>query len=163
MFLSKDYVLASELVQAMGIHIANISMLHAKLENESNSTDIIKQGNCSFINSNSPYLPKNIREGLYLREWTDVHNMLPTSYVKKEFEINNDTLDNLIENNSFFLGKYKVADKEFVKFSDEFVDLMQGSIPYILNEKATLECSQDGDIDGYTKLKKNHFLTWYKV
>ena len=34
---------------------------------------------------------------------------------------------------------------------------------YPLNEKDTLECKEDGDIDGYIKLMKNKYITWYSI
>lgn len=159
MFLSNDYILANELTKKMNIHIANISMLKQRLEDQNNETDMVKLNNCTFINKKSIFLPKNIREGIKKNIFTDISNKLPVTFVKSEYEIT----EREMNNSGIIQGKKKIAGKDFYVFNNDFVEKVKNSIVYVLDKKETEECSKNGDINGFVKLSKNKFLTWYYI
>ena len=163
MFLSKNYVLGSELVEKMGIHIANISIARKKLETQGNVTDIIKMGNCTFLNKDSIMLPNNLKVGLNTYQFTDISNMLPSSYIIKEFKLNKKILNNLIENHDSFIKEISISKKQLTVFTPEFIKNLENTIPYMLNEAETMECYNTGSIDDYIKLDNNKYLTWYDI
>lgn len=157
MFLSKNYVLANELVQKMGIHIANVSMLRKQFEDEDDLSTLLKRNNCTFVKTNSHKLPKNFRDAIAQHEFTDLTNKLPVTFIKDEHP--------LTEKEWFDSGavvdKVKVAGKEFYVFSDEFVKTTRRKIVYVLNEKEKNECYEKHQIDGFIPASKNKFITWY--
>lgn len=157
MFLNKNYVLANELVQKMGIHIANISMLVKYYEDRENFSTMLKMNNCTFINSKDSSLPNNIRIGLANNNFTDMSNKLPCTWVKTEYEMS----DKDLINSDMIIEKVKIAGKDFYVFAPEFVQKMQGKIGYTLDKAETMDCMAKGQIDGYTQLSKNKFFTWY--
>lgn len=163
MFLSKDYVLGNELIEKMGIKIGNVSVAHKELEEVGNETDIIKLNNCSFLNKNSTMLPKNLTQGLNQYEFTDISKMLPMSYVLEEFKLNKAMLEKLLLESPIFQEKIKISGKNFIKFSDEFINNVSSAIIYVLNEQEKEECLKDESIDGFLKLGSNKYLTWYNV
>ena len=155
MFLSKQYVLANELVQKMGIHIANISMLMNGVDEY--SLDFIKMNNCTFIKRNSHKLPNNIKVGLSKFEFTDVSNILPCTWVRNEYELS----DKELMSSGVVKRKIKVAGKDFYEFTDEFVKKVGNKIGYTLNKEETMECFSRKQINGYVQMSKNKYLTWY--
>ena len=159
MFLNTNYILANELVKKMNIHIANISMLKQKIENSDNYDDMIKMNNCTFINKKSIYLPKNIRLGIANNVFTDMSNKLPCTYVRSEYGIS--------EKELFASGiikeKIEVCNKDFYVFTDEFIEKTEGTVINILEADDAMECHKNGSIDGFVKLSKNKYITWYKV
>jgi len=159
MFLSKDYILSNELVKKMNIHIANISMLKQRIENSDNYNDILKMNNCTFINTKSLYLPKNIREGISANKFTDMSNKLPCTFVRTEYGITEKEL----MASGIIKEKVEVCDKDFYVFTDEFIEKTKGTVINILEEEDALDSYNDGSIDGYIKLSKNKYITWYKV
>lgn len=156
MFLKKQYILANELVQKMGIHIANISMLVKEHEDEDNGM-FIKMNNCTFINTKAADLPNNIKVGISENEFTDLTNKLPCTYVRTEYGIT--------EKELFKAGMVSkvvtIAGKDFYEFVPEFVEKMKYKIGYVLDESETMECYRKKQILGYTQLSKNKFFTWY--
>jgi hypothetical protein len=156
MFLNKKYILANELVEKMGIHIANISMLAKQFE-DNDYGHVIKMNNCTFINSESRQLPHNIEVGLFAHKYTDISNKLPCTFVKSEFEVT--------EREWFKSGivtdKVTIAGKKFYVFNDNFVKTMKRKVPYVLDSKETNECMAKGQIEGSIKLSKNKFFVWY--
>jgi hypothetical protein len=159
MFLNKEYILANELVQKMDIHIANISMLKQKIENQANFDDIIKMNNCTFVNRRSKYLPNNIKIGILTNTFTDLSNKLPVTYIRSEFGVSEKELfaADIVE------GKIKIADKEFYVFKNDFIDKVKNGIINILDKEDKEDCEYQGSIDGSIKLSKNKYLTWYNV
>ena len=87
MFLNKNYISSNELVEKMGIHIANISMLRNQLEYDDDIVTIVKKGGASFIKKNSMKLPSNIKEGIAKNTFTDISNKLPCPFVKSEYQV----------------------------------------------------------------------------
>lgn len=156
MFLKKNYILANELVNKMGIHIANISML-AKDHEDDDSGMIIKMNNCTFINTKSPALPNNIQIGIYSNDFTDMTDKLPCTFVKDEYHVTEKELFK----SGLVIDKIKVAGKEFFVFAPEFVQKMQYKIGYVLDEEETMYCFSKKQILGYTQLSKNKYFTWY--
>ena len=66
--------------------------------------------------------------------------------------------------------EYKTNDfnKKIITFNGsmdnehkEFVKKMKRKIGYILDEESTFECFKNNQIDGFTKLSKNKYFTWY--
>jgi hypothetical protein len=159
MFLSKDYVLANELVQKMEINIANISKLIKDFEYNNFYGDIIKMNNCAFLKKTSHRFPKFIKDGLNNFNFTDISNGLPCRFVQSEYSIT----ERELSKSEIFLEKKKIAKKEFYIFKDDFVQKLKGKIAYTLNKEETEKCHQNGDIQGYIQLSKNKFLTWYSL
>lgn len=159
MFLDKKYVLANELVQKMGINIANISVLRKQYEYEDDLTTIVKMNNCNFLNSKSQKLPNNIRCGLSEHEFTDMSNKLPLTYVRSEYGM---TEKELLKS-GLVLEKIKVGGKDFFVFNDEIVATMKNKIGYVLDKNDTSDCMKRGLIEGYVQLNKNKFFTWYSI
>lgn len=157
MFLENNYILSNELVQKMNIHIANISMLKQDLENNGNVEDIIKMNNCTFINKNSRYLPKNIRIGILQNDFTDISDKLPCTYALEIFECNNKE----ITTSGIVKEKISIAGKNFYVFTQKFIDTIQGKVVNVLDYDDTMDCYRDKQIDEYIRLSKNKFITWY--
>lgn len=156
MFLNKKYILANELVEKMGIHIANISMLMKEYEDTDNGT-FVKMNNCTFINSNDATLPNNIKIGMQNNQFTDMTNKLPCTFVRSEYEITEKELFK----SGMVTKKVEVAGKDFYEFAPEFVEKMKYKIGYVLDEVETMECYRKNQILGYTQLSKNKYFTWY--
>ena len=157
MFLNKNYISSNELVEKMGIHIANISMLRNSLEYDDDITTIVKKGGASFIKKNSYKLPSNIKEGIVNNEFTDISNKLPCPFVKSEYQVSEKEL----MKSGLVISKEKIAGKDFYVFSDDFVKKVRNKIVYTLNKEETMECFAKKQIDGYIQVSKNKFLTWY--
>lgn len=159
MFLGQNYILANELVEKMGISIANISMLRKQFEEVDDDSSIIKMNNCSFIKKNSSKLPHNILAGIASNEFTDVSNKLPVTWVREEFEIT----EKEWFKSGLVIDKIKISSKQFYVFDDEFVQTVKGKVTYVLNEQETLDCFNKGLIQGYRQVSKNKFITWYSI
>lgn len=157
MFLHKKYILANELVQKMNIHIANISMLRNKFTDDEDHITIRKMNNCTMINSSSKKLPNNIIEGIRNNIFTDMSDKLPCTWVRSEYDITEKEL--LIS--GIADKKIKIASKDFYVFNEKFVNTMRNRIPYILDEKEMVECTNKKQILGHIKLGKNKYFTWY--
>lgn len=157
MFLNKEYVLANELVQKMGINIANISMLKKQFEDNDDRYSIQSLNNCSFINKKATLLPKYIKDGLDSHEFTDMSDKLPCTWVKEEYQITEKEL----KQSNLVISKEKISGKQFYVFSPDFVKTMKNKIGYVLDEKETMKCYQLKQIEGYIKLKNNKYFTWY--
>lgn len=157
MFLDKKYILANELVEKMGIHIANISMLRKLFEHNGNTYDMVKRNNCTFINTKSRHLPNNIMKGINSNILTDMSDKLPRTYVVSEFGIT----EHELQKSGILKEKIKISSKDFYVFQPDFVKEIKGKIPYILDREETLQCFKNKDILGYIELSKNKFLTWY--
>jgi len=157
MFLNKKYILANELVQKMGIHIANISMLRNEFEDQDDMSTIIKMNNCNFIKSGSHKLPNNIAMGIAANEFTDMSNKLPCTWVRTEYEVTEKELQKA----GIITGKIKVAGKDFYEFTEEWVAKVKNKIVYTLDKNETMSCMDKGQILGYVQVSKNKFLTWY--
>jgi len=157
MFLDSNYVLGNELVQKMDIHIANVSMVARNLEKVGNYEDIVKLGNCTFINKKSLFLPKNIVRGIITNDFTPMYNKLPCTYVHQEFQ----TSQAKLLNSNFIKGIVEVSGKKFYEFEDKFIEDIHEKVLNILDREDALDCFDNGDILGYVELSKNKFLTWY--
>lgn len=159
MFLSKNYILVNELSKKMGITHANFSILKAKLEDEGDEHTFIKYGNALFIDKTSSNIPKNIKEciAMYENELTNFEKMLPVTYIKSEYGVS----ERELKNAGIIEGVVVIEGKKFFKFTDEFVKNMKNKILYVLNEQETNECYKKGQIEGFIKLNKDKYLTWY--
>lgn len=157
MFLTRDYILANELVEKMGIHIANISMLRKRYFDDDDAFNIRKMNNSLFINIKTRKLPKYIKRGIRDHEFTDLSNLMLCTYIKSEFKVT----ERELSNSGIVIGKVKVAGKLFYVFDPEFAQQVSQRIPYILNLKEKNECTAAGTIQGSVQLSKNKFFTWY--
>lgn len=157
MFLNKKYILANELVQKMGIHIANISMLTKQYEDNDDYGHFIKMNNCTFINTKSSVIPHNLEVGILTNQFTDMSDKLPCTWVKMEYGVTEKELFKA----GIVTEKVKIAGKDFYVFDKEFVAKMNRKIGYVLNEEETMDCFNKGQILGYTKLAKDKYFTWY--
>lgn len=156
MFLNKKYILANELVEKMGIHIANISML-AKHFEDNDYGHVVKMNNCTFINSKSNQLPHNIEVGVWAHKYTDMSDKLPCTFVRTEYGM---TEKEMLKAD-MIIGKVKVAGKDFYQFKPEFIKLVGKNIPYVLDKEDHDYCVAQGQIKGSIQLSKNKFFTWY--
>jgi len=157
MFLDNKFILGNELVQKMGIHIANISMLRKSFEHNDDLYSVLKLNNCNFINTKAMNLPNNIKKGIEEHEFTDMSDKLPITWVLGEL---NCTERNLI-NAGIVIDKVTVAGKKFYVFDRAFVDTIGKSIPYILNAEENERLVKGSFIKGSIQLSKNKFLVWY--
>lgn len=157
MFLHKKYILANELVQKMNIHIANISMLRNQFTDDDDFTTIMKMNNCAMINTSSKKLPHNIMEGIRKNTFTDMSDKLPCTWVRSEYEMT----ERELLSSGIVIKKTKIAGKDFYIFNQEFVKTMYNKVPYILDEKEMIECTNKKQILGHIPLGKNKFFVWY--
>lgn len=157
MFLHKKYILANELVQKMNIHIANISMLRDQFTNDEDYTTIMKMNNCNMINTSSKKLPRNILEGIHKNHFTDMSDKLPCTWVQSEYEMT----ERELLNSNIVIDKAKIAGKDLYVFNKDFVNMMHNKVPYILDEKEMIECTNKKQILGNIKLGNDKFFVWY--
>lgn len=162
MFIPSNYILANELAEKGNIHVANFSMLHNNLSNLG-LPDTLKYGNCVFVDKNSNFLPKYIKDLANNPEieYTDMSNKWLTSYATTELGVSkNYILSSLAE---YHPTEVTVAKKKFIEFDNSFINLLHQKCLNVLTEEDTMECYNDGDIEGYIKLKKDKYITWYNV
>jgi len=161
MFLTSNFILSNELTSNMAIASSNISMMHKMLENKGITSDVIKLGNCLFIDKTSPNLPNNIRKGIYNYNYQDLTNVLPVSYMKKDFNISDADIKILISK-GIIIDSFLLKGKKLVRFSDKFVNETKDCVFYMLSKTETLELYKNKTIDGYIELS-NQSLTWYNI
>lgn len=161
MFLSSNYILGNELVERMGINIANVSIMSKRFEDENDHTTVVKMNNCNFIKSDSPKLPKYIQNGIKELKsqspFVDFSDKLPCTWFRSEFELS----DKDCMNSDIIKDKVKVYGKEFYVFDQKFIDAVKDRISYMLDEKETKECWNNKQIEGYVKISKKKYMTWY--
>lgn len=158
MFLKADFVFGNELCEKMGIHLSNLINLRKEFEKSDDNFTIYKLKSCSFLNTKSHKIPKNFRTGLETHKLTDITDKLPLSWVQSEFGL---TIPKELQDIGIVTKRIDLAKKIFLVFDREFADKLQGKIGYILKEKETFECYENGDIEGYLKIKRNKYFTWY--
>jgi len=164
MFLSKNYVLANEVVQHAGIHIANVSNMIKLLEDANESEGVVvKYGNCTFINRDAKNITNSFKEyiktpGLKL---TDFSDKLPITYVQTVLGVSFEILQESFGVNGFDLGEIVIAGKRFAIFPKSFVTLTKGKILYVLSKEDYISCLNNGDIQGGFALNSKKYLTWY--
>lgn len=147
--LNNKSILSNELVQKMGIHIANISMLE--------SPNIVKMGNCNFLQPDDLFLPKNIKKFIIENEFTNLENMLPCKFAKDELGISEKQMlqtgivDKIVE----------VYGKQFYKFSDNFVKRIHKKVLNVLDKEDFEDCLKNNCITDYIELSKTKYLTMY--
>lgn len=149
--LNNKSILSNELVQKMGIHIANISMLE--------SPNIVKMGNCNFLQPDDLFLPKNIKQFIRVNAgtFTNLENMLPCKFARDELEVSekhlldSEIVEKIVE----------VAGKQFYKFSDNFVQRIHKKVLYVLDKEEFEDCLKTKSITDYIQLTKNKYLTMY--
>lgn len=161
MFLSSNYILGNELVDRMDINIANVSIMSKRFEDENDITTVIKMNNCNFIKSDSPKLPKYIQTGIRelssQKPFTDFSDKLPCTWFRSEFELS----DKDVMNSEMVKDKVKIHGKEFYVFEKSFIDKVHNRICYVLDESDTKDCWNKKQIEGYIKLSKKKYMTWY--
>jgi hypothetical protein len=157
MFLDKKYILANELVQKMGIHIANISMIAKSLEDYDDV--FVKMGNCTFINTESIELPNNLKEAIAANDFTDMSDKIPVTFIKAEHNLSVVTM----KKSGIISEVTEIAGKKFYVFKKDFMEKTKDTILYVLDKEETSECAEKNYIDGYTQIGTNKFLTWYNV
>ena len=157
MFLNKKYILSNELVDKMGIHIANISMIRQQFEDNNDFGSIVKMNNCSFINITCNHLPNNIKNGILNNTFTDMSDKLPCTFVKSEYNVT----ENELFRSGIVIDKVTIASKDFYVFNQEFIKKMRNKLGYVLNKKELDECIKNNEIDGFEQISKNKFFVWY--
>lgn len=160
MFLKKDFVFGNELCEKMGIHLSNLINLRKAFENENDFYSIFKLNSSSFINTKSHKIPEKWQKGIEDSDLTDITNKLPLGWVQSEFGL---LIPKELEKVGIVTSRISIAKKIFLVFDREFADKVRGKIGYVLKEDETLECFENGDIEGYIKLKKNKYFTWYPI
>jgi hypothetical protein len=156
MYLSKKYILASELTAFMQIHIANISMLKKKYDEDGNTSTIKKYGNCLFIDSTDKSLPANIKRGIESYNFTDFSNMLPVTFLQSEFEVS----IKILQERNIVQDIITIQGKKFAIINPEFKSKTTGATFYLHDDKDMKESIPY--VDGYVMLKKDKCLSWYK-
>jgi hypothetical protein len=159
MFLHEKYILGNELVQKMGIAIANISMMRKKFEHDDDLYSVQKMNNCTFINKRARNLPNYIKEGIRNNTFTDMSDKLPVTYVKSEFQ----ATEIQFKNAGIITGTVTISGKHFYVFSPDFVARVKNCVPYILNEAETNQARREGNIIDAIKLSNDRYFTWYAV
>ena len=157
MFLDSKYILANELTNKMDIHVANISMMRSVFEDNNDFYSMPKKNNCTFINTKANNLPNNIKIGILTNSFTDMSDKLPCTYVRTEYGMTQKEM----EKADMIIGKVKISGKDFYQFKPEFVKKMKRKIGYILEEHEAIDCFNKDQIDGYVKLSKNKYFSWY--
>jgi hypothetical protein len=157
MFNREKCILGQELAEVGNMNVANISMMIQDMSKGGNSSDVTQFGNCNYINVTSPDIPLYILK--HVHKCTNVQNMLPMTYLTKEFSTSKQSI--LKSLSQYIVKVHKIANKELVEFNTEFVEKFDGKVHYILNSKETNECLRDGYIDGFIYLDKNRYLVWY--
>lgn len=147
--LNSKHILSNELVQKMGIHIANISMI--------DSPNIVKMGNCNFLCADDLYLPKNIKKFILQNEFTNLENSLPVNYVKAELGVS----EKQLFDSKIVSSVQEIAGKKFYKFTDDFISRIHKKVLYILDKEDWSDCLRDKQITDYVKLNNNKYLTMY--
>lgn len=163
MFLTDNYILSSEFIDRTGIHVAYISKVIKLLEDDNDSTTIIKMNACNFIKSNSGKLPNNIQKAIIketaIKPFYNFSNKLPVHWLKQEY--------NVTEKEWFKSGivedKVTIHGKIFYVFSDDFIRRTKNCICYVLDKEETQKCTQNGQIENSIQLSNNKFMTWYKL
>jgi len=157
MFLNEKFILGNELVQQIGIHIANISMLRSKYVHGDDKYTIIKMNDCTFINTHANKLPRNIKDAVKEHEFTPMYNKLPATYVNTHIQATKRQLTKcgMIED------EVLVAGKRFYVFNDEVVERIGAHVPYILTHDETMSCKENNQIIDYIKMTNNRYFTWY--
>lgn len=149
--LNNKSILSNELVQKMEIHIANISMLE--------SPNIIKMGNCNFLQPDDLFLPKNIKQFLRANtgSFTNLENTLPCKFARDELEVSEKHLlqSGIVEK------IVEVAGKQFYKFNDDFVKRIHKKVLNVLDKDDFEDCLKTKSITDYIELTKNKYLTMY--
>lgn len=149
--LNNKSILSNELVQKMGIHIANISMLE--------SPNIIKMGNCNFLQPDDLFLPKNIKQFIKsnINSFTNLENMLPCKFARDELEVSEKHLlqSGIVEK------IVEVSGKQFYKFNADFVKRIHKKVLYVLDKEEFEDCLKTKSITDYIELSKNKYLTMY--
>lgn len=163
MFLSTKYFLANELFGKANIHIANSSILAKELEDANVKNVVKKMGNCTFFNKEAKELPENVKR--YIIKFKDLHTFedkLPLSFLKTELnDVSYNVLKSGLKEHGFELTEEEIAEKTFVKFPKELVNILKDKTVYILNEKDYFDCMSANEIDGGYRLKKDKYLVWY--
>jgi len=159
MFIPKGYALSNEIAQKAGISIANFSMLRKDFEDRNIDGVVKKIGNCTFVNTESPMLPKYIKKALDFK-YTPLDNLILISYLISEFKIKREDILKVFKP---YDGKIvTIAGKKFLKVNDEFYNKLKGKVVTNIKKKDALQCLEDGDIEGYLELSSNNYLVWYE-
>lgn len=161
MFLNKKYVLANELVDYMGVSIANVSMLSKKLDE--NSSVIIKQHNCSFIDTSSELLPNNFKQAIVSakldNKFTNMSNKMCVTHFNSEHALN--------ESEVLLFGEgevkvVKIQGKKFYEFSERMVKLLKNKILCVLDKEDCEQCLNKKQILGFKQVN-NKYVAWYSL
>ena len=159
MFLAPGYILANELVNKMGIHIANVSIMRKEFEDADDLYTIRKLNNCNFVNTSSPKLPQNIKDGISNNTFTDYTNKLPCTFVRDEYPVT----EREWMASGIVIGKEEIAGKNFYVFADDFVKKLTGKIGYVLSGDEYRSLLVENKIQGGIRLKRDKYFTWYSV
>lgn len=121
LYLTENHILATELCEMVGIHMANISNL--KLPS------ILKFGNSPIINKFDVNLPPKIRNHVLNLNLTTLKNKIPLTYFKTQYNLSNDEILTHIADRIEI-----IAGKKFIVYKDEFINKIKNKNKYKLDK-----------------------------
>lgn len=166
MLLTEDYVLSNEVSEKGNIHIANFSNFAKHIQENDIQGVVIKQGNCTFLNMYSPYLPKNFREIINSNKFTSLNNSILSTYFCTQFQcLKGEILKakKTEKNMDIIINEFKVSKKSFLRFDDNISSIFNKSIITNIPKKDFEECIQENYIEDGVRLSRNNYLVWYKI
>lgn len=150
----KNYFLANEVTDRLGISIANISSPNILYRKDDENT-WVKRGNCIFNSLfDISHLSKNTQEFIRNNKLMDCSKLIPVSYLMKEFNTTELTL-RIFGNVDYKYGKKLLFLNKFGQkiFNEKINDILP------IQECKDLKAS--GDIEDYIPLNKSEALYYY--
>jgi hypothetical protein len=161
MLIPKNWVLSNEVGELGNITAANFSILHNRITQKELLNTTLKYGNCVFINPHSIYLPIYISNIIKKNEFTNLSNCILTTQLVKELGVTETCAISSLH--KYGPEPVIISGKRFTRFNDEFIELLSGKITAVVNEYEVNELLEEGSIEGFIKLTKSKYLTWYKM
>lgn len=166
-FVTKEYVSSAEVCDKLELHIATFSKWINEIDEVRDRFQIVKMGNITFIRKDLPKF-RNYRERLEGIKLTDYSDLVPLSYLKSEYNFDEDYLREHPELGEFVTltfstkqGKEADTDKTFFKFNSELRNKLRRAVWYTAS-KREIESDPEtfGDIQKI-QIAKDKFLTYY--
>ena len=150
----KNYFLANEVTERLGISIANISSPNL-LYRKDDENVWVKRGNCIFNSLyNIDHLSKNTQSFIRNNELMDCSKLIPVSYLVQELKTN--------ELNLQIFGKIEFKYGKKLLFLNSFGDkIFNKKINDVLPIEDCKELKNSGDIEDYIPLNKKDALYYY--
>lgn len=150
----KNYFLANEVTDRLGISIANISSPNLLYRKDDESV-WVKRGNCIFNSIyNIDHLSKNTQEFIRNNKLMDCSKLIPVSFLMQEFNTTELTL-RIFGNVEYRFGKKLLF---LNKFGDK---IFNKKINDVLPIKECEELKASGDIEDFIKLNRTEALYYY--